>query len=90
MPARAVPHMADMMLMGRVMDRMPMMFMVRTRLRVGLGKGEQASEYDKGRDEFFLHHHSWVRRPKRPVTGRGVFWAAQWGEKMTYAAAHND
>jgi hypothetical protein len=40
MPARAVPYMADMMFLGRVMDRMPMMFMVGTRLRVGLGKGE--------------------------------------------------
>ena len=63
MLAGTVSRMSDMMFMGGMMDRMPMMLVVRTRLRVGLRKGDQAGEYDKRRDEFLLHHHSdhsWV------------------------------
>ena len=79
MPAGTVPRMSEMMFMGGMMDRMPMMLVVRTRLRVGLRKGDQAGEYDKGRDEFFLHHHSdhsWDMRAGMAGCGGRRFWAA--------------
>ena len=62
MPARRARHMMrDAVFVHRAVDRMVMLSVVRPRLRVGLGKGDQASAYDKGSDEFFLHHHSWDR-----------------------------
>ena len=48
----------EAMLVRRAVDGM-VMVAVRTRLRVGLRKGDHAGEHEKGRDKFLLHHHSY-------------------------------
>ena len=58
MPARIMAHMMrGAMRMRRAVDRM-VMVPVRTRLCVGVRKGDYASGYEKRSDEFLLHHHS--------------------------------
>src|SRR5437868_1677412 len=58
MPARAAMEMSgDAMLVRGTLNRV--VVSVRTRLRVGLRKGDHAGEHEKGRDEFLLHHHSY-------------------------------